>query len=64
MVEKRAAGLTGGEIALVKCPGRSGRLRQSRRGTGQRRRWPELVGPRAQAGKFIGGKDSGLTTAE
>jgi hypothetical protein len=54
--EKRAAGLTGGEIAPVRCPGKSGRLRLSLRGTDRRRRWPELVGPRAQAGEFVGGE--------
>jgi hypothetical protein len=56
-------GLTSGEIALMKCPGRSGRLRRSRRGTGRRQRWSELVDPRAQAGEFIGGERSGVLTA-
>jgi hypothetical protein len=41
--EKRAAGLTDGDLAPVRCPGRSGRLRWSRRGAGRRRRWPVLV---------------------
>jgi hypothetical protein len=36
-------------------------LRRSRRCAGPRRGWPEWVGPRAQAGKLIGGDDSGLT---
>jgi hypothetical protein len=62
-VEERAEGLSGGEIALVRCPGRSGRLRWSRRGMGQRRRWSEMAGPRAQAGEFVGGECSGLLTA-
>jgi hypothetical protein len=43
-------GLTSGELAPVSCPGRSGRLRRSRRGMGRRRRWPELVCPRAHGG--------------
>jgi hypothetical protein len=55
--EKRAAGLTGGEIAPVRCPGKSGRLRRSLRGTGRRRRWPELVGSCAQAGSSSAGSD-------
>jgi hypothetical protein len=49
-------GLTGGDLAPVRCPGRSGRLQRSRRGTGRRWRWQELVGPRAQAGEFVGGE--------
>jgi hypothetical protein len=63
MAEKRMVGLTGGDLASVRCPVRSGRLRRSRRGTGRRQRWRELVGPRAQAGEFIGGECSGLLTA-
>jgi hypothetical protein len=62
-VEERAEGLTGGEIAPVKCPGRLGRLRRSRRGTVRCRRWSESAGPHAQAGKFVGGEYSGLLTA-
>jgi hypothetical protein len=61
--EKRAAGLTGGDLAPVRCPRRSGRLQWSRRGAGQRRRWPESADPRAQAGEFIGGECSSLLTA-
>jgi hypothetical protein len=34
----------------VRHPGRSGKLRRSRRGTGRRQRWSESAGPRAQAG--------------
>jgi hypothetical protein len=56
-------GPTGGDLSLVRCPGRSGRLRRSRRGAGQRRRWPESAGPCAQAGEFVGGECSGLLTA-
>jgi hypothetical protein len=48
--EKRAAGLTGGDLAPVRCPGRSGRLQRSHRGAGRCRRWLESAGPRAQAG--------------
>jgi hypothetical protein len=58
------ARLTGGDLASVRCPGRSGRLRRSRRCAGRRRRWSESVGPRAQAGELIGGECPGLTTAE
>jgi hypothetical protein len=60
--EKRAARLTGGDLALMRCPERSRRLRWSNRCVGQRRRWPESVGPRAQAGEFVGGECSGLLT--
>jgi hypothetical protein len=63
VVEKRAARLTGGDLALVRCPARSGRLRRSRRGVGQRQRWLESAGPHAQAGKFFGGECFGLLTA-
>jgi hypothetical protein len=63
MAEKRAVGLTCGDLAQVRCPGRSGRLRRSRRGAGRRRRWSESAGPRAQAGEFVGGECSGLLTA-
>jgi hypothetical protein len=62
-VEERAERLTGGEIAPVRCPGRSGKLRRSHRGTGRRQRWSKSGGPRAQAGEFIGGEYSGLLTA-
>jgi hypothetical protein len=62
-VEERAEALTGDEIAPMRCPGRSGRLRRSRRGTGRRRRWLESASPRAQAGEFVGGEYSGLLTA-
>jgi hypothetical protein len=54
VAEKRAARLTGGDLAPVRCPGRSGRLRRSRRCVGWRRRWPESVGPRAKAGELVG----------
>jgi hypothetical protein len=40
-----------------------GRSRRSHRCAGRRRGWPELVGPRAKAGKLVGGEDSSLTTA-
>jgi hypothetical protein len=43
-------GLTGGEIAPVRCPGRSGKSQWSHRGADHCQRWPELAGPRAQAG--------------
>jgi hypothetical protein len=61
--EERAKGLTGGEIAPVRCPGRLGKSRWSRRGADHRQRWPELAGPRALAGEFVSGEDSGLLTA-
>jgi hypothetical protein len=61
--EEKTEGLTGGEIAPVRRPGRSGRLQQLRRGTGQRQRWLKSAGPGAQAGEFIGGEYSGLLTA-
>jgi hypothetical protein len=61
--KERAEGLTGGEIAPVRRPGRSGRLRRSRRGTGRRRRWSESAGPRVQAGEFVGDGCSSLLTA-
>jgi hypothetical protein len=57
------AGLTGGDLAPVRCPGRSRRLRRSRRGVGRRQRSPESAGPRAHAGEFVGGECSGLLTA-
>jgi hypothetical protein len=60
--EERAEGLTGGEIALVRRPGRLGRLRRSRQGTGRCRRWSGSADPRAQAGEFVGGECSGLLT--
>jgi hypothetical protein len=62
-VEERAEGLTGGEIALVRRPGRVGRLLRSRRGTGRRQRWSESASSRAQAGEFVGGEKSGLLKA-
>jgi hypothetical protein len=58
-----AAWLTGGEGG----PGRGGvgseRFWRSQRGTARWRWWPELAGPRAQAGELVGGECSGLTTA-
>jgi hypothetical protein len=41
----------------------SGRSRRSRWCAGQRRRWPELLWPRAQAAEVVGGTCSGQTTA-
>ena len=41
----------------------SGRFLRSQRGTARRRWWPELAGPRAQAGELVSGECSGLTTA-
>jgi hypothetical protein len=40
----------------------SGRSRRSRRCAGQRRRWLELLWPRAQAAEVVGGSCSGQTT--
>jgi hypothetical protein len=56
-------GLTGGDLAPVRCPGMSRRLRWSRRGAGRRQRWPESAGPCAQAREFIDDECSGLLTA-
>jgi hypothetical protein len=50
-------------MALMRRPGRSGRLRRSRRGTGWCQRWLESAGPRAQAGEFVDGEYFGLLTA-
>jgi hypothetical protein len=63
VAEKRATGLTSGDLAPLRCLGRSGRLQRSRRGTGRHRRWSESAGPRLQAGEFVGGECSGLLTA-
>jgi hypothetical protein len=41
----------------------SGRSRRSRRCAGRRRRWPELLWPRAQATEVVSGTCSGQTTA-
>jgi hypothetical protein len=41
----------------------SGRSRRSRRCAGRRRRWLELLWPRAQAAEVVGGTRSGQTTA-
>jgi hypothetical protein len=41
----------------------SGRSQRSRRCAGRRRRWLELLWPRAQAAKVVGGTCSGQTTA-
>jgi hypothetical protein len=57
------ARLTDGEIAPTNWSVTWGRSRRSRRCAGCWRGWPELVGPRAQAGKLVDGEDSGLTTA-
>jgi hypothetical protein len=61
--EERAERLIGGEIAPVRCLRRSGKLRWSRRRADRCQRWPESVGPRAQAGEFVDGECSGLLTA-
>jgi hypothetical protein len=55
--------LTGGSRAPVGWSATSGRSRQSRRCAGQRRRWLELLWPRAQAAEVGGGTCSGQTTA-
>jgi hypothetical protein len=60
-VEKRAAGLTGGEIAPTRWSMTLGTSRRSRRCEDRRRGWPELVGPRAHMGKLVGGECSSLT---
>jgi hypothetical protein len=59
----RAARLTGGEGGPAKGGVSSRRSWRSRWGTARRRWWPESVGPRAQAGRLIGGVCSGLLTA-
>ena len=61
--EERAEGLTGGETVPVKWSRVKGRSRGSQRCAERRRRWPESVGPRAQAGMLVGGEESGLVTA-
>jgi hypothetical protein len=61
--ENRAEGLTDGKVAPMRGPVRSGSLWRSRRGTDRWLRWSEEVGPRAQAGEFVGGEESGLTMA-
>jgi hypothetical protein len=40
----------------------SGRFLRSQRGTARWWWWPELAGPRAQAGELVGGECCGLTT--
>jgi hypothetical protein len=59
----RAARLTDGEGGPTKGGVSSGKSLRSRRGTTHRRCWPESVGPRAQAGRLVGGVCSGLLTA-
>jgi hypothetical protein len=59
----RAAWLTDGEGGPAKGGVSSGKSLRSRRGTTRRRRWPESVGPRAQAVGLVGGVCSGLLTA-
>jgi hypothetical protein len=58
----RAVWLTGGEGGPAKGGVSSGKSLRSRRGTARWRWWPESVGPRAQAGRLIGGVCSGLLT--
>jgi hypothetical protein len=53
--------LTGGKLAVAKWSMMWGRSRRSRRCAGRRLGWPELVEPRAQAGKLVGGEDSGIS---
>ena len=62
-VEERAAGLTDGDLALVKCPRRSGRSWRTRRWADGGRRWSESLWPRAGAEELVGGEESGLNTA-
>jgi hypothetical protein len=57
-----AARLTGGERGLARGGVGSRRSWRSPRGTTRWRWWPESVGPRAQAGEYVGGEGSGLTT--
>jgi hypothetical protein len=59
----RAARLTGGERGPARGGVGCGRLWRSQRGKTPQRWWPELVGPRAQAGELVGGECFGLTTA-
>jgi hypothetical protein len=47
----------------VKGRVRSESLWRSHRGADHQRWWSEEVGPRAQAGELVGGKESGLTRA-
>jgi hypothetical protein len=56
------ARLTSGSRASVGWSVTSGRSRRSRRCAGQRRRWLELLWPRAQAAEVVGGSCSGQTT--
>jgi hypothetical protein len=58
-----AARLTSGSRALVGWSAMSGRSRRSRRCAGRRRRWPELLWPRAQAAEVVGDTCSSQTTA-
>jgi hypothetical protein len=60
--EKRAAGLTGGGLAPVKCPRRSGRFRRTRRWADGGRWWSESSYPRAWVDELVGGKGLGLYT--
>jgi hypothetical protein len=59
----RAARLTGGEGGPAKGGVSSRKSLRSRRGTTHRWRWPESIGPRAQAVGLVGGVCSGLLTA-
>jgi hypothetical protein len=56
------AGLTGGDLALMKCPRRSGRSWQTRHWVDGGRRWSESLWPRARAEELVGGEESGLNT--
>jgi hypothetical protein len=61
-VKERAAGLTSGDLATVKCPRRSRRSWRTRRWADGGRRWSESLWPRARAEELIGGEESGLNT--
>jgi hypothetical protein len=50
-------------MAPVKRSRTKGRSRGSQRCAEHRRRWPESVGPCAQAGMLVGGEETGLVTA-
>jgi hypothetical protein len=58
----RVARLTGSKGGPAKGGVSSGKSLRSRRGTAHRCRWPESVGPRAQAGGLVGGVCFGLLT--